>query len=87
MDKFRLAEYSYEVGHHVGVSLRDGRILQIEQRNTCRKYKESAYMNHVLSPISQPALDVTTIWIPCHWKEVRKLHNSSNRYSLSCTIS
>jgi len=39
-------------------------------------------VNHVLSPISQPTLDVTPIWMPCHWKEVRKLQNSSNQYSL-----
>jgi len=44
-------------------------------------------MNHVLCPIIQPTLDVTTIWMPSHWKEVRKLQNSSNQYSMSCTIS
>ena len=40
-------------------------------------------MNHVLSPSSQPTLDATPIWMPCRWKEVRKLQNSSTQYSLT----
>lgn len=44
-------------------------------------------MNHVLSPISQPTLDVTPIWMPCHWKEVRKLQNSQHSVALFIWLS
>lgn len=44
-------------------------------------------MTHVLSPVSQPTLNIIPVWMPCHWKEVRKFQNSSTQYSLSVSHS
>jgi hypothetical protein len=43
----------------------------------CRKYKESAHMACVTSPISQPTLEISSIWIPLTSKDVSKLRSSS----------
>jgi hypothetical protein len=49
------------------------KVLQIEPNTTYRKYKESAHMSLVDYQISQPSLDIFSIWTPITTAEAIKL--------------
>jgi hypothetical protein len=52
---------------------KEAKVLQIEPNTTYRKHKQSAHMSLVDHPISQPNLDISSIWTPVIAAEVRKL--------------
>jgi hypothetical protein len=68
LEKSKLAQHAYEVGHRVRWD--DARILEIESNSRYRTYKESAHMACTTNPISQPSLDISPIWIPLINNEV-----------------
>jgi predicted GIY-YIG superfamily endonuclease len=70
LEKSKLAQHAYEEGHRVGWD--EAGILEIESNSRYRKYKESAHMACLNNPISQPSLDISTIWIPLTSDEVSK---------------
>jgi hypothetical protein len=51
--------------------------LEIERNSRYRKYKESAHMACLTSLISQPSLDISSIWIPFISNEVSSLQGRS----------
>jgi hypothetical protein len=57
-------------GHRIGWE--EAKILQIETNSRYRKLREYAHMACMINPISQPSLEVSTIWIPLINKEVGK---------------
>jgi hypothetical protein len=61
LEKSKLAQRAYEEGHKVGWD--EDRLLEIGSNSRYRKYKESAHMACLINPISQPTLDLSTIWI------------------------
>jgi hypothetical protein len=56
-------------GHRIGWE--EVKILQIETNSRHRKLKESAHMAYPTNPISQPSLELSTMWISLINKEVR----------------
>jgi hypothetical protein len=74
LEKFKLAQHAYKEGHRVIWD--ETRILEIESNSRRRKYKESAKMACLKTPISQPSLDVSPIWIPLIIDEVTKSKES-----------
>jgi hypothetical protein len=62
LEESKLAQRAYEEGHRVHWD--DPRILEIESNSRYRKYKESAHMACSTNQISQPSLDISSIWIP-----------------------
>jgi hypothetical protein len=67
LDKSKLAHYAYE-SHKVGWD--EARVLEIESNSRYIKYKESAHMARLTNPISQPCLDISSLWISLISKEV-----------------
>jgi hypothetical protein len=61
IENSKLAQHACEEGHRVGWD--DARILETESNSRYRKYKESAHMVCLSNPISQPSLDISSIWI------------------------
>jgi hypothetical protein len=47
--------------------------MQIEPYITCKKYKGSDRMSLLYRPISQPSLNISSIWTPVITAEVKKL--------------
>jgi hypothetical protein len=64
----KLAQHAFEEDHRVDWD--EARILEIERNNRYRKYKESAHLACSTTPISQPSLDISPIWIPLISSEV-----------------
>jgi hypothetical protein len=62
LEKSKLGQYTYEEGHRVVWD--EARILEIESYSRQRKYNESAHMACLKTPIGQPSLDISLIWIP-----------------------
>jgi hypothetical protein len=60
---------------------KEAKILQIEPNTTYRKYKESADMSLLDQPISQPSLDISSIWTPVITAEEK------NYNSVQCRLS
>jgi hypothetical protein len=48
-------------------------LKKIEPSTTYRKYKESTHMSLIDHLISQPSLDISSIWAPIITAEVKKL--------------
>jgi hypothetical protein len=61
-EKSKLAQHACKDGHRVGWD--EARIWEIESSRRCRKYKESAHMTYLTNAISQPSLDISSLWIP-----------------------
>jgi hypothetical protein len=72
LEKSKLAQHAYEEGHRVGWD--NCRILEIESNNRYREYKESAHMACLTNPISQPNVDISSIWILLIINEVSNSH-------------
>jgi hypothetical protein len=62
IEKSKLVQHAYEEDHRV--SRDEVRVLEVESKSICRKYKESAHMACSTNPISQPSLDIPPIRIP-----------------------
>jgi hypothetical protein len=62
LEKSKSAQHAYEEGNRVGWD--DARVLEIESNSRYRKYKRSAHMACLTSPISQSSLGISPIWIP-----------------------
>jgi predicted GIY-YIG superfamily endonuclease len=62
LGKSKLAQPAFEEGDNVEWD--EAEILEIENNNRYRKYKQSAHMACLFNPISQPSLDISPIWIP-----------------------
>jgi hypothetical protein len=71
LENSNLAQHAYEEGHKI--CWNEAKVLQIEPNTTYRKYKESAHMSLLDHPVSQPSLDVSSIWTPVITAEVEKL--------------
>jgi hypothetical protein len=59
IEKSKLAQHAYEEGHRVGWD--EARVLEIESNSRYMKYKESAHMECLNNPVSQPSLDISPI--------------------------
>jgi hypothetical protein len=70
LDKSKLAQHAYEEGHRVGWD--EARVLEIDSNSRYRKYKESAHMECLTNPISQPSVDISPLWSTLISKEVSK---------------
>jgi hypothetical protein len=70
-----LAQHAFEEGHQI--SWNEAKILQTEVNRRQRKYKESADMACMETPISQPSLEFHPIWIPLVKEEVNNLQRRS----------
>jgi hypothetical protein len=68
LEESKLVQHAYEEVHRVGWD--DARILEIESNSRYKKYQESAHMTCLTNPISQPSLDIPSIWIPLISSEV-----------------
>jgi hypothetical protein len=55
LDRSKLAQHAFEEGHRI--SWNEAKILQIEVNSRQRKYRESAHMACMESPISQSSLE------------------------------
>jgi hypothetical protein len=75
MEKFRLAKHAYEEGQRIQW-IEDKAVL-IDANNICRKYKEAAHMACIMSPVSQPILEISAIWIPLILEEVDRLQGNT----------
>jgi hypothetical protein len=76
LEKSKLTHHAFEEGHRVVWD--EARNLENESNSRYRKYKELAHMAWLTSPISQPSLDSSPIWIPFISSEV----TSSQRRSV-----
>jgi hypothetical protein len=74
IEKSKLAQYAYEEGLRVGSG--EARILEIETNSRYRKYKESAHIECIINPISQPSLDISPLLIPNISNEDASSHRS-----------
>jgi hypothetical protein len=68
LEKSKLAQHAWDEGHRVGWD--ETRILEIVSNSRYRKYKESAHMVCLTNLISQPSLDISSIWMPLTSSEV-----------------
>jgi hypothetical protein len=62
IEKCKLAQHAFEKYHTVDWD--KVRILVIESDSRYRKYKQSAHMECLDNPVSQPSQDICAIWIP-----------------------
>jgi hypothetical protein len=70
LEKLKVAQHAYMQGHTVIWD--EVRNLDVESNSRYRKYKESAHMAFLTNPISQPSLDISSIWIAFISDEVTK---------------
>jgi hypothetical protein len=75
MEKFRLAKHAYEEGHCI--QYKEVKGVQIEANNIWRKHNEVAHMACTMNPISQPKVEISSIWIALICEEVCRLPGSS----------
>jgi hypothetical protein len=82
LEKSKLAQQFYEEGHWVGWD--EARVSETESNSRYGKYKEWAHMACLMSPISQPSLDISPIWfllsamrLPTHREEECVVTDSS----------
>jgi hypothetical protein len=75
LEKSKLAQHTYKESHQIHWN--KATVLQTEPNIIYRKYKKSTYMYLLCNLISQPSLDVPSIWIPAMSKEVKKFLQSS----------
>jgi hypothetical protein len=68
LEKSKLAGHAYNESYWV--VWHEARILEIETNNRYRKYKESAHLACLETPISQPILDIPPISFPLIIDEV-----------------
>jgi hypothetical protein len=62
LEKSKLVQHAFEEDHQVAWN--EAKVLNIESNSRYRKYKESAHLACMNSPISQPSLEVSHMWIP-----------------------
>jgi hypothetical protein len=67
--KSKLTLYAFEEGHKT--DLTQARILQFEPDSTYRKCKETDHSLCSHCPISQSSLQISPIWFPFIWKELK----------------
>jgi hypothetical protein len=79
LEKSKLAQYAYEKDHKI--CRKEAKVLQIERNTAYRKYKESAHMSLIDHLISQPSLDIFSIWTAIIVAEVK------NYNSVQCRVS
>jgi hypothetical protein len=70
LEKSVLAQHAYEEGHRLFWD--EASILEIESNTRHRKYKESAQMACLTTPIRQHSFHISPIWIPLIIDEVNK---------------
>jgi hypothetical protein len=79
----KLSQRAYEECHRVGWD--DAGILEIESNSRYRKYKESVHMAWLTNQISQPSLDISSIWIPSSvMRFLKHKENLCNETDFSC---
>jgi hypothetical protein len=62
VDKCKLASHAFDEGHRIDwINMK---IFQSEPITIYRKYKEAAPMFCTNNPISQPGLDISSLWFP-----------------------
>jgi hypothetical protein len=71
LEKSKLAQYAYEEGCRIGWD--EARILEIESNNRYRKYMELDHMAYLINLISQPSLEISSIWILLISNDVRNM--------------
>jgi hypothetical protein len=67
--------------------MRGTRIERIESNSRYCKYKESIHMARLTNPISQPNLDISSIWSPLISSEVSNTERERERERDSSCVS
>jgi hypothetical protein len=73
LEKSKLAQHAYEEDHKI--CWKEAKVLQIEPNTTYRKYKESAHMSVIDHFVSQPSLNVSSIWTSIITAEVKNYNS------------
>jgi hypothetical protein len=71
LENLKSAEHAYKEGHKI--CWKKANVLQNQQDNTYKKYKESNHISLIDHLISQPILGIFPIWTPISAAEVKKL--------------
>jgi hypothetical protein len=74
LEKSKLAQHSYEEGHHIKWD--EAEAIQKEPNTIYRKYKESAHMAYLENMISQPSLELSPFWLPIIREEIKRMQEN-----------
>ena len=70
IDKSKIAERSWEQKHRFHSD--KASIISKEENSRIRKLKESAFIHYTDHAISQPSIDINTIWLPIIRPEIKR---------------